>query len=191
MPTRRSSTTSARPTPCSPATSFSCSSSSTGPSGTASTLTGLPSSNPIVTTTGSSGASSGFFVMTKMCSGASCDGSSRMPPSCEQCHRLRSVEYGFSAVARTGAQRGEDEIAHECFAQVFDDAVFGARPLGFRDQPVELGEALPHIGGKAHDARAVLLAQPGNDGRGIEPTRIGEHHERAGLAVVLFMHRCE
>src|SRR2546427_350702 len=179
---------SARPTPCSPAISFSCSSSSTGPSGTASTLTGLPSSKPMVTTIGSSGASSGFFVMTKMCSGASCDGSSRMPPSCEQCHRLRSGEYGFSAGGGTGTQRREDEIADEFLAQIFDDAVFRTGALGLLDQTLQLTRALPYVGGKTDDACAVGLPQPGNDGRRVEPARIGEDDEGAGMAIVLFMH---
>src|SRR6266513_1316719 len=82
------------------------------------------------------------------------------------------------------AQCREHEVAHELLAQIFDDAIVGARALRFRDQAVELAESLPHVRGEADDARAVLLAQPGDDGGGVEPARIGEHHEGAGL----FMH---
>src|SRR2546426_3354471 len=63
------------------------------------------------TTTGSAGASSGFLVITKMSSGASWEGSSRMPPSWEQCHRFRSVEYGLSRVAWTGIPRSEEHTS--------------------------------------------------------------------------------
>ena len=65
-------------------------------------LTGLPCSKPISRYSGSAGASSGFLLRMNMSFGGSFHGSSRMPPSKERCSRLRSMEYGFSAVAVIG-----------------------------------------------------------------------------------------
>ena len=57
--------------------------------------------------------------------------------------------------------------------------------FGLGDQAVELAESLPHVGSEADDARAVLFAQPRDDGGRIEPARIGEDDKGP---VGLFMH---
>ncbi len=102
--------------------------------------------------------------------------------------RHRRAEQIGACVDGARAQCRENEIADERFAQIFDEAVVRARALGFLNQPLQLGGALPHVGREADDAGAVGLTQPGNDGGGIEPARIGEHHERARFPVGLFMH---
>jgi len=54
--------------------------------------TGLPASNPMVTSWDSEGAFFGLLVSIQMCSGAALAGSSSSPPSCEICQMLRSRE---------------------------------------------------------------------------------------------------
>src|SRR5207245_2516408 len=72
------------------------------PEGFASTATGLPASKSISTSSGTSGAASGELVSWNILSGGAAHGSSRIPPSYEMWKRLRSVEYGRSAVTGTG-----------------------------------------------------------------------------------------
>ncbi len=62
MPTSRSSTMSTLPTPCSPASSFSASTSEAAPISFPSSDTGRPASNPISTWAAASGASAGDTV---------------------------------------------------------------------------------------------------------------------------------
>src|SRR5712691_1806452 len=72
------------------------------------------------------------------------------------CHRR--PEQIRAGVDGAGPQCREDEIAHEFFAQVFDDAVFGTGALGLLDKTLQLAGALPDIGGEADDARAIGVA---------------------------------
>ena len=102
----------------------------------------------------------------------------------------RGAEQVGAGVDGAGAERREDEVAHELFAQVFDDAVLGAGPFGFFREAVQLATALPHVGGEAEHASAVALAQPGNDRRRVETAGVGEYHERAGARGWRFMHMC-
>src|SRR2546422_2724696 len=48
--------------------------------------------------------------------------------------RHRRTEQIGARVHGTGAERGKHEVANEFFAQVLDDAVDGAGPLGLLDQ---------------------------------------------------------
>src|SRR6266853_1257361 len=187
MPTRRSSTTSARPTPCAPASSLSVSSSATGPNGSLSIDTGVPASKPICTIAGASGPFAGSPVITKMGSGAARGGHLARGGERPGHRRAEEVRTGVDGAS---AQRGENEVAHELLAQIFDHAIDGTRALGLVDQSVEL-RALPHVGGETQDPGAILLAQPGNDRRRIESARVGEHHQRShqrapvGLCIAL------
>src|SRR6267378_8428997 len=92
--------------------------------------------------------------------------------------RHRGAEQVGAGVDGAGAQCWEHKVAYELLAQVFDDAIFGAGAFGFRNEAVELAEPLPDVGGEADDARAMRIAQPGNDGGGVESARIGEDDER-------------
>src|SRR6266566_5007074 len=79
---------------------------------------------------------------------------------------------------RAGAERGEHEVAHEFFAQIFHDAIDGAGPLGLFHQAAQLPRALPHVRRETQHTRAVFLAQPGNDRRGVESARVCEDDQR-------------
>src|SRR5207249_11681389 len=74
--------------------------------------------------------------------------------------------------------RGKHEVANELFAQVPHDAVDGAGALGLLDQAGELARPLPHVGGETHHPGGIFLAQPGNDRRRVESTRVREYHQR-------------
>ena len=77
-------------------------SSARGPSSSPLTAVGMPFSNEIVISSGSSGACRTGVVSRKVSIGGSFHGSSRMPPSKLTCMMLRSIENGFSTVERTG-----------------------------------------------------------------------------------------
>jgi hypothetical protein len=68
-------------------------------------------------------------------------------------------------------------------AQVFDVALGGAGGDGFLPDAGEL-LALSDVGGDADDARTVVLAQPRDNDRGVESTRLGEgdrtNHDGSG-----------
>src|SRR5262249_53898218 len=73
------------------------------------------------------------------------------------------------------AQHREDEVAGELLAQVVDVDAAGAgrgRPLA---DGVEL-LALAEVGAEGDDLAAVLLDQPAQNDRRVEPAAVGEHH---------------
>ena len=123
MPTKRFSTISTRPIPCLPPSLFNVCITASGESFLSFTSKQLPFSNERSTCSASFGASSGAtlnlymprisFVL------ASNHGSSKTPLSKLMWRRLRSVEYGFSALASTGI----------LFA--FANAIISARPANF------------------------------------------------------------
>ena len=91
--------------------------------------------------------------------------------------RHRRAQQIGARVHGTGAQRGKDEIADELLAQVLDHAARGAGALGLLDEPVELAGPLPDVRRETDNPGAVPLAEPGNDRRGVESARVGEHHQ--------------
>ena len=66
--------------------------SATGPSALPFTVTGVPRSKPITTSSGVSGAWAGSAVSMNMSGFGAEFGSSRFPPSCERCQRFASRE---------------------------------------------------------------------------------------------------
>src|ERR1019366_7230614 len=88
--------------------------------------------------------------------------------------RHRGAEQVLPVVDRAGTQRGPDEIANVFEAQVLDVALLGARRDRFFAHAFQLVVALADVGGDADDLGVVVLAQPGNDDRGVEAARVGE-----------------
>jgi hypothetical protein len=78
-------------------------------------------------------------------------------------------------VDRAGAEGGENEIAHELFAQIFHEAFLGAGRQGFLAHAAQLFSTLSDVCRDANDARVVVLTQPRNDDRGVEAARIGQN----------------
>ena len=93
MPTRRFSHISVMPTPFRAPISLSFVKSSTAPSFSPLTATGMPFSKSTVTYSGLSGASSGAFEIRNISFFGSFHGSSRSEPSCDRCQMLRSMLY--------------------------------------------------------------------------------------------------
>ena len=91
-----------RPTPCSPASTESRSTSSTGPTRSPSRPTGIPEANSITISIGSSGVSSIGFVHAYASAGGSAHGSSIAPHSIARPHRFSSIEYGELPPSRSG-----------------------------------------------------------------------------------------
>ena len=89
--------------------------------------------------------------------------------------RHRGAEQVLPIVDGAGAQRGEDEVAHELFAQILDVALLGAGGEGLLAHAAQLVGTLSDVGRDADDARVVVLTQPRNDDRGVEAARIGEN----------------
>src|SRR5690348_17007010 len=93
------------------------------------------------------------------------------------------AEQVFASVDGTGAERWPHVFGNEFVAQVFDVALGGAGGDGLLPDAGEL-LALSDVGGDADDARTVVFAQPRDDDRGVESTRIGEgdrtNHDGSG-----------
>ena len=69
--------------------------------------------------------------------------------------RHRRAEEVFAVVDRAGAQRRVDERLDELVAEVFDEALVGARGDRLGANAGELFAALADVGGDADDARAA------------------------------------
>ncbi len=70
----------------------------------------------------------------------------------------------------------EDEVAHELFAQILDEDVFGPHAQHLRLAPRGFDFlALAEVGGEGHDLRIIFSLQPFEDDRGVKPARISEH----------------
>ena len=87
----------------------------------------------------------------------------------------RGAQQILALIDGVGAEHREDEVAHELLAQVVDEDVLG---LDAQLQRLLLGGrqllALAQVGGEGHDLGAVLLLQPLQDDRRVQPARIGE-----------------
>src|SRR6185503_14014897 len=86
-----------------------------------------------------------------------------------------SPQEVLAIVDRAGAERWIDEGLDELFAQIFDEALVGARSKRLGANPAQLVRALADIAGDADDAAAgVVLLEPGNDDGGVESAGVGE-----------------
>ncbi len=95
----------------------------------------------------------------------------------DQRARDRGAQQIDALVQRIGAEHGEDIVAHEFLAQIFDEDVLGLDAQGERllARGLDLG-ALAQIGGEGHDLGAIFGLQPFEDHRRVQPARIGEDH---------------
>ena len=82
----------------------------------------------------------------------------------------------LALVDRVGAEHGENEIAHERFAQVLDEDVglADAHLQGLEPRRLQLF-TLADIGGKGDDLALVDVLQPLEDDRCVEAARIRQH----------------
>ena len=103
----------------------------------------------------------------------------------------RGTEQVFAFIQRVGAEHREDEIAHELFAQVFDEDVLfldthldglGARRGDFL--------ALADVGGEGHHLAVVHILQPLEDDRGVEAARVGEYDLADFFALLCHVRAC-
>src|SRR5262249_10536416 len=90
--------------------------------------------------------------------------------------RDRGAEQILALVERVRPEHWEDIVAHELLAQVLDEDVLRLdaeqqRLVARRRKLLALAE----IGREGDDLAAIGGLQPFEDGRGIEPARIGEH----------------
>jgi hypothetical protein len=90
--------------------------------------------------------------------------------------RDRGAEEVRPLIERVCPEHGEDVVAHELFAQIFDEDVFrlDAEKERLLARRLEL-VALAEIGSEGDDLATIRGLQPLQDDRGIEPARIGEH----------------
>jgi hypothetical protein len=82
----------------------------------------------------------------------------------------------LALIDRIGPKHGENVVAHELLAHVFDEDVL--RLYAEQERLVLRGTqllALAEIGGKGDHLGAVFGLQPLQDDRGVETARIGEH----------------
>jgi hypothetical protein len=84
------------------------------------------------------------------------------------------AEQVLAFIDRIGAEHGEDEIAHEFFAQVFDADIPNAEHFGLLACRLELF-ALAEVSGKGHHFAIIGFLQPFQDDGGVEAARIGQH----------------
>ena len=94
----------------------------------------------------------------------------------DQRPRDRGAEQILALIERVGAEHREHVVAHEFFAQIFDEDVLrlDAEHQRLLARRLEL-LALAEIGGEGHHLAAIGRLQPFEDDRGVEPARIGEH----------------
>ena len=85
------------------------------------------------------------------------------------------TEQVFTLVNGVGAKHGEDKIAHELLAQVFNVDFANTHGLGLGARGLQL-LALADISGEGNHLAAVVLLQPAGDHRGIETAGVGQHH---------------
>ena len=85
----------------------------------------------------------------------------------------RGTEQVPALVKRVSAEHGEDEVADELFAQVFDEDLAGTNFFGFL---FDRGEffALAQVSAKGNHFALVGIDQPAQDHRGIQPAAVSE-----------------
>ena len=94
----------------------------------------------------------------------------------DQRPRDRGAEQILALIERIGAKHREHIVAHEFFAQVFDEDILRLDAEHQRLLPGGLELlALAEIGGEGHHLAAIGGLQPFEDDRGIETARIGQH----------------
>src|SRR5258706_159439 len=91
----------------------------------------------------------------------------------DQRPRNRGAEQVFAFVHRVGAEHRKHEVAHEFLAQVLDEDLLHAGHLRFLPCGFEL-LALAHVGGEGHHLAAVLVLEPLEYDRRVQPSRIGQ-----------------
>ncbi len=87
----------------------------------------------------------------------------------------RGAEQVDPLVERVGAEHRHHEVLHEDLAQVLDEDVLrlDAEHLGLAARRLQL-LALAEVGGEGDDLRRVLVLQPLQDDRGVEPAGVGK-----------------
>ena len=97
-------------------------------------------------------------------------------------HRLGDDRAGHGGAQQIGAfidgaglQGWVDVLFDELFAQVLDDALGGARGDGLLLDPFQIVTLLTDVGDEGNDFGVIVLFQPGNDGRGIQSTRVSQY----------------
>ena len=83
--------------------------------------------------------------------------------------RDRGAQQVLVLIDCAGTYRRIHVVAHELIAQVEHHRLLGAGGIGFIHHCVQVF-ALAHIGNHGNYIHAVVLIQPGNDDRGVEPT---------------------
>ena len=99
----------------------------------------------------------------------------------------RGAKKIHALIERVGAEHREDIVAHKFFAQIFDENLLDAQHLSFRARRFNLF-TLADIGGEGYNFGIVLILQPAQNDRGVEPARIGENDF---FDVILFHGRCD
>jgi hypothetical protein len=87
----------------------------------------------------------------------------------------RGAQQIDTLIQGVGAEHREDIVADEFLAQVLDIDFLDAHHLGLGARRLDLF-ALAQVGGESDDLAAVIVLQPAQDDRGVEPARIGQHH---------------
>ena len=86
----------------------------------------------------------------------------------------RGSKKVLALIDRVGPKHWEDEVADKLFAQVFNMDFLNAEFLGFFPSRFKL-LALADISRKGNDLTVVLILQPFQNDRGIEPSRVGQN----------------
>src|SRR5258708_27522082 len=87
--------------------------------------------------------------------------------------RRRRAEEVVLLVDRPGLQHGEEIVGGELLTCVDEIELARAGAIGLLGQTGGL-LSLTYVDGHGHDLATVVLFQPGNDDRGVEPARVGE-----------------
>ena len=91
--------------------------------------------------------------------------------------RDRGTQQILALVERVGTEHRKDIVADEFLAQILDEDILRlhAQHLGLAPRRLDL-LALAQVSREGHNLRVIFGLQPFQDDRGVEPTRISEHH---------------
>ena len=101
--------------------------------------------------------------------------------------RDRGAKKVHAFIKRVGTEHREYIVAYKFFAQILDEDLLDAEHFGFRACRFNLF-TLADIGGEGDNFGVILILQPAQNNRGIEPARIGEDDF---FDVILFHGRCD
>src|SRR5215471_1713648 len=87
----------------------------------------------------------------------------------------RCAEKILVLIHRSGAQGGEDVIAEELLAQIFDYNFGGSGLAGLLHHRANV-IALANVGDHGDDFTVVVFLEPGNDDGGIEAPRVRQYN---------------